>query len=212
MKIIAHRGYWLKPEEKNSDTAFLRSIESGFGIETDIRDRNGELIVCHDTPQPSETYTSFNSFLEMYKRQADQEAVLAINIKSDGLHEMINYALHKHSISHYFCFDMSFPTLFFNYQNSRLKFFTSINEYSRQPMLIESAAGIWLDAYTSIWYDMNLVADFLKKGKSVCIVSPELHSRTHEELWRVIKQSGLYTHAELMLCTDFPAQARDYFK
>jgi glycerophosphoryl diester phosphodiesterase len=49
-RILAHRGYWLEPGEKNSLSAFRRAFEGGFGIETDIRDLDGELVVSHDPP------------------------------------------------------------------------------------------------------------------------------------------------------------------
>ena len=45
MKIISHRGFWKESKEKNSEAAFKRSFENGFGLETDIRDYNGDLVV-----------------------------------------------------------------------------------------------------------------------------------------------------------------------
>ena len=54
MRILAHRGYWKKPEEKNSKTAFLRALEFGFGIETDLRDSGGQVVVSHDMPRGGE--------------------------------------------------------------------------------------------------------------------------------------------------------------
>ena len=211
MRIIAHRGYWLDAAEKNTEAAFLRSIEHGFGIETDIRDRNGELIVCHDVPLPHEAYLSFDEFLHLYSKQADKNAVLGINVKSDGLQHLLQAAIAKHQLSSYFVFDMSFPTLYFNYRNGPLKFFTSINEFNRTPALFDECTGIWADAYTGLWYDMSLLRGFLDKGKQVCIVSPELHGREHMELWHMIKQAGLHLHDGCMLCTDHPGTASSFF-
>mgnify|MGYP006075220631 CR=1 FL=1 len=34
--------------EKNMVVAFQRSLELGFGIETDLRDYNGEIVISHD--------------------------------------------------------------------------------------------------------------------------------------------------------------------
>ena len=48
--ILAHRGFWTEPAEKNSREALERAFREGFGIETDIRDRNGALVVSHDPP------------------------------------------------------------------------------------------------------------------------------------------------------------------
>lgn len=41
MKIISHRGFWHNPSEKNTEMAFCRSFELGFGTETDVRDSLG---------------------------------------------------------------------------------------------------------------------------------------------------------------------------
>ena len=44
MKIIAHRGFWIKDSEKNTVKAFERALENGFGIETDLRDYNQKIV------------------------------------------------------------------------------------------------------------------------------------------------------------------------
>lgn len=48
MEIISHRGYWKCKNEKNTKIAFNRSFNMGYGIETDIRDFRGELVISHD--------------------------------------------------------------------------------------------------------------------------------------------------------------------
>lgn len=35
MKIIAHLGYWIDEDEKNTLSAFSRALDNGFGIEID---------------------------------------------------------------------------------------------------------------------------------------------------------------------------------
>lgn len=39
-----------KKNEQNKLVAFKRAINFGFGIETDIRDFNGKLVISHDLP------------------------------------------------------------------------------------------------------------------------------------------------------------------
>ena len=48
MELLAHRGFWRTPAEKNAEAAFRRAFDAGYGIETDVRDRLGELVVSHD--------------------------------------------------------------------------------------------------------------------------------------------------------------------
>ena len=51
MIILAHRGVWQNPVEKNSAAALRRALENGFGVETDIRDLDGQLVISHDPPR-----------------------------------------------------------------------------------------------------------------------------------------------------------------
>lgn len=210
MNIIAHRGYWKNTGEKNSVAAFERAIENGFGIETDIRDNNGRLVVAHDIPLPGEDFLSFDDFLTMYSKNRDENALLAINIKSDGLSDELKSSLSACSVN-YFAFDMSLPQLYFGYRKSGLHFYSSVNEFMRVPMVREEAKGIWLDAYTHIWYNTSDIREYLQMGKGVCIVSPELHGREYKPLWEMIKGSGLDHHALLSICTDLPMEADNFF-
>ena len=78
----------------------------GFGIETDVRDMGGELVISHDIPHGP--CFSFDAFLGLY-REAQSSAWLALNIKADGLSQLIRDALEAHSVSNYFVFDASVP-------------------------------------------------------------------------------------------------------
>ena len=84
MRIISHRGYWKHEIEKNSLTALLRSLNTGFGLETDIRDYSGELVISHDIPGKS--VLSFDDFLQCSVNLCvEKNLTLGLNIKSDGL-------------------------------------------------------------------------------------------------------------------------------
>ncbi|HEF1316515.1 TPA: hypothetical protein R8R34_001765, partial [Campylobacter jejuni] len=48
MKILSHRGYWKNKQEKNSIAAFDRSFLNLYGLETDLRDVGGGIVVSHD--------------------------------------------------------------------------------------------------------------------------------------------------------------------
>ena len=50
MIVLSHRGYWKTPAEKNTAAAFRRSFDLGFGTETDVRDRGGELVIATTRP------------------------------------------------------------------------------------------------------------------------------------------------------------------
>ncbi|EHZ0305119.1 hypothetical protein K4888_001154 [Campylobacter upsaliensis] len=48
MQILAHRGFWREKKEQNSLASLAKAFEMGFGIETDLRDGGGNLLLSHD--------------------------------------------------------------------------------------------------------------------------------------------------------------------
>ena len=62
--ILSHRGYWKDGVEKNSITSLERSFGLGFGVETDIRDYKGELVISHEIATKS--CLPVKDFLEIY--------------------------------------------------------------------------------------------------------------------------------------------------
>ncbi|MFL5740268.1 MAG: hypothetical protein ACJ75B_08620 [Flavisolibacter sp.] len=210
MHLLAHRGFWKKPEEKNSRLAFEMSAREGYGIETDIRDAGGELVIAHNMPVKGEVLMSFSEFLELYLGKSSSPGYLAINIKADGLQDAVRDELQRFKVKKYFVFDMSVPDTL-GYQKLGLNFFSRVSEYETSPILFEECAGIWLDAFHSEWYQCKQIGEWVSKGKQICIVSPEVHKRPHQKLWEELKTTGLHLLESVLLCTDFPDQARNFF-
>lgn len=207
MIILSHRGCWQRPQEKNSLSAFERSFSLAFGTETDLRDRNGELVISHD-PANKDALDA-NLFFLAYAKY-DKDLMLALNIKSDGLQKLLLDVLSRHQIKNYFVFDMSVPDMI-SYINSGLKVFTRQSEYELNPSLYENVQGVWMDCFHDEWFDENTIAAHIKSGKKVCIVSPELHKRTYGAFWAKLKQMSVAGSSDLMLCTDHPEEAERYF-
>ncbi len=203
MRILSHRGYWKEPDERNSNAAFIRSLELGFGLETDVRDCAGRIVVSHDMPTGRES--SLEQLLRMFQKK---NLPLALNIKADGLAVSLRRALQACEIDDWFCFDMSVPDMR-SYLDAELPVFARMSEVEREPPWIDEVTGIWWDSFSGSGYDIDRIARFLQDGKRVCIVSPELHNRPYQPLWRAIE--SLCDRAELMLCTDYPEQARKFF-
>ena len=210
MEIVAHRGFWLTEAEKNTAEAFVRSTQGGYGIETDVRDFGGELLIAHNMPARDEALMSFEDFMQLYFDRAERPGYLAINIKSDGLQEALQPVLKKYEQAKYFVFDMSVPDTL-GYRKLGINFFSRVSEYEEKPVLLQACDGIWLDAFHGEWYSMDDIRAWLQQNKKVCIVSPELHKRDHKPLWEKIKRGGLHLDEGLLLCTDFPDKALKYF-
>ena len=80
--VIAHRGWWTTPAEQNTPDAFRRAFDAGIGVELDVRDREGRLVVSHDPPEYGLPSLLFGRVLEIL---GDRPNVLAVNVKSCGL-------------------------------------------------------------------------------------------------------------------------------
>lgn len=206
IKIIAHRGMWFQPSEKNTFPAFERALQNGFGIETDFRDCNGELVISHDPAGPNAIKAK--DFFDLCNRYPNSDPH-AINIKSDGLQSLLAPYLNSWSPQQYFVFDMSVPDSL-GYLRLSMNTFTRVSEYETFQDFGGKASGIWLDCFHDQWYGASQINQFLSLGNAVAIVSPELHGRDHLPLWGMMK--SLYTpDMPIMLCTDLPLEAKKYF-
>ncbi len=202
MKIISHRGHWIQKSEQNTIEALNDALALGWGIETDVRDRLGELVISHDPP--SKDSPDIKGLFAMLGDLPGQ--FLALNIKSDSLAAGIKQELAKHPRFQWAAFDMSIPDMR-SYLRLGLPVLTRQSEIEPDPVFCDEAAGVWLDAFTSEWYPDSLVAGYLERGKIVCMVSPELHGREHRRFWDRISRWPFLDSPELHLCTDFPKEA-----
>lgn len=208
MEIISHRGYWENGDEKNSIFAFERSFSSGFGTETDIRDYEGKLVISHDIADANAI--SLEQFFAVYK-SFDKNLPLALNIKSDGLQLKLKDAIKKYEIENYFVFDMSVPDTLLYLQHD-FCVFTRQSEYEAKPTFYDRSVGVWLDEFHSHWIEKSVLIEHIKNQKKICIVSPDLHKRDYQSEWNdyrsIEKTTGCFN---MMLCTDFPEKAREFF-
>jgi len=206
--ILSHRGYWKRDEEKNTPSAFSRSFGLGFGTELDVRDYCGKLVISHDISDSNSM--DFKSLLGMYCG-FDKGLFLAINIKADGLQKPLFDLLSEYQIENYFVFDMSVPDAL-GYLDSGMKAFTRESEIETVPSFYEQADGVWMDEFKTSWITPQRIQYHVDNGKKVCIVSPELHQMDHLARWKDYKAvSRNLDKGELILCTDFPEEARRYF-
>jgi glycerophosphoryl diester phosphodiesterase len=207
MKIISHRGFWINCDEKNSSSAFDRSFSFGFGVETDVRDANRQLVISHDMPEGGEL--SLEVLLKKAVSANGQgQLTLALNIKSDGLAGSLGKLLSKFQELDCFAFDMSIPDMR-GYFKSGVPVFTRLSEHETTPVWLERSNGVWLDAFDSDWYTLEHIEGLRHLNKRVCIVSSELHGRSHLALWQSLKP--LARDFNIILCTDFPTEAKRFF-
>lgn len=143
-----------------------------YGIEVDIREKNGSLICCHDPFQNGELFKDFITHFE--------HKFLIANIKEEGIEKKVINLLHDCKISNYFLLDVSFPFLYklSNERTSKIALRVSdLETLNLRTLKILGIEWIWLDAFK------KFPSGELEKIKSlsdaeqikVCLVSPELH-------------------------------------
>jgi hypothetical protein len=205
MTILSHRGYWREFSEKNQKIAFERSFDLGFGTETDIRDIAGRIVISHDMPKGDEI-----AFEDVLQIMNGRNLPLALNIKADGLADAVLELLTKYSHTNYFAFDMSIPDMVFQLER-KMRVFTGLSDILPTPVLLYKSAGVWLDCFNSDWYGPGTIDNLITGGKSVCAVSADLHKREAGVQWGIIKDCKSINSENLLLCTDYPEKAQDFF-
>jgi hypothetical protein len=207
MNIISHRGFWKSKLDQNSINALAFSFESGFGVETDIRDYNGNLVISHDLP--NEKALSLEILFKHYN-EVGCTLPLALNVKSDGLQIELMKLLNLYNINNYFVFDMSIPD-FRSYASFGFNTYFRLSEYESDLSFYSQSKGIWLDSFDNIWYDRDLIVGHINSNKQICIVSDELHRRNHINHWNFLLNEGIHLLDNITLCTDFPELAKHFF-
>ena len=207
MEILCHRGCWKNKNEQNTWASFKKALELNFGIETDVRDKGNKLVISHDPPSGESIL--FEDFIKLFSQYRSASQSLAINIKSDGLAQEIKKLIKHYKIYNYFTFDMSIPEMI-KYKKSSLNYFSTLSEYEKEITMSSNSKGIWLDAFESEWYNQAYIDKLIKTVNKICIVSAELHNRDNKEQWEQLRKYS--QNAKIMLCTDQPGKAKEYFK
>jgi glycerophosphoryl diester phosphodiesterase len=209
VEILAHRGWWQKPAQKNTLPALERALAAGLGVETDVRDCSGELVVSHDPPFYG--VLLFRKLLEA-RAKCERPGVLALNIKADGLQEMVLEVLREFAVEKFFLFDMPVPDML-AWLKAGVPAFTRHSEYEKPPVLYDRAAGVWLDAFETDWFTRDVIEKHLAAEKKVAVISPEIHGRDPAAVWKMLRGAAGKSTADapLFLCTDRVAEARRYF-
>lgn len=206
ISIIAHRGLWKNKYQQNTIKSLVNAMSNGFGIEFDVRDAFGEIVISHDYAKSSKKIEFFKNLILKYKK-LNLKSTLAINIKSDGLSGKIKKILKVNKVSNYFVFDMSFPEKIM-YKKKGLNFFNRMSEFERNSKFDLYSKGLWIDCFKRIWYNKEIIKKI--KYNNLCFVSPELHRRkNYKRLWYFLKK--LKIKKNLSVCTDYPIKARKFF-
>ena len=204
-QIVCHRGMWRTQNQQNTVEACIKAVESGFGVEIDLRLVEGELVMIHDHGQVDESRKFENLLINLKKQRMNEP--LFLDMKEMGMGEKIQNLLRKYEYDNYFLFNQATPD-FITQSQIGLKVFTRVSEYEQLNDNIKSLAhGVCLDLFK----ETSSLSDYLSMVslKDVLLISPELHKRPHDSFWEILKK--LEYPSRIFLCTDHPEEARKFF-
>jgi hypothetical protein len=164
-------------------------------------------VISHDPPQGDEP-----ELADVLRNlpTTSRRLPFAVNVKADGLAGRIAAILADYDVEDAFCFDMSVPDAL-DYLERGMSCFTRISEFESEPALLSRSAGVWVDCFTTDSSNPADIQRFLALDKRVCLVSPELHGRDPFSAWAAWREWPEPLRESLMICTDRPTEAVEFF-
>ena len=163
----------------NSISKLLKtSVE--FGVETDLRSENKKIYLHHD---PFKKGESFEKWIKYYKHK-----ILILNVKEEGLENMVIKILKKNKIKNFFFHDQTFSTLLKNMFKTRVSIrFSEYEDLKRKNYLFKKIRWLWLDNFNQIELSKKFYNYLKNKKVKICMVSPELVKKKRQnEIKKII--------------------------
>ena len=194
IEIISHRG--ICDSNESSLMGIQNCINSGFGVELDLRIYNNFLYVSHNF---SEDGTSFNQVCEILKKSSITKA---FHIKEHNALNDIIQTLKKFNLINFFIFSTEKTELIIPPE------ITAASYINKLPNKINSQI-LWCDETVEKWFSKKIITDLQNSGKLIFAHSLELiqdcnMSEIKEEWSRLIE---LDVNA---ICTNFPKECKSY--
>ena len=161
MEIIKHRVNSIE---------LLKSTNTDFGVEVDIRSIDGGCYIHHDPFNPG---VRFEEWLEHYKH-----GTLILNVKEEGLEQHLLDLMEKFSLENFFFLDQSIPFIVKWAKQGELRCAVRISEYEPVALALNFSSMVkwaWVDHFTRFPLTAESAHLITGQGVHLCIVSPELH-------------------------------------
>jgi hypothetical protein len=164
----------------------LLSTSIKYGIEIDVRNHGGDLLVIHD-PFSTDAI-EFSEWLLAYNHK-----FLIVNVKEEGLEPKILSLMSQNKITNFFILDESIPYIRKYALKGISNFALRVSEFES----IETALAlnfhlkkygkcvdwIWMDTFTGIPMPLESIKKLQNSGFKICQVSPELHHIDEPKSW-----------------------------
>lgn len=173
----------------------LSKIDPCHGVEIDLRDNQGKLILSHD---PFSEGALLDDFLKHYRH-----GTLILNIKSERIEHKVLEHLRHYGIEDYFFLDSSFPMIHLLSREGESRIALRFSEFEGMDT-IRTMAGkvewVWVDCFTKLPLTTEQYIEMKAMGYKLCLVSPELQGRDSDiEAYRAeVERLGIVFDA---ICT-----------
>lgn len=153
----------------------LLDISGNYGIEFDVRDSQGRMIITHD---PFTDGIDLDVFLKYVGNRP-----CIVNIKSAGIEPYVLEELNKAGITDFFFLDCSFPMIIklsnMGCKNIAVRF----SEYEGIDTIFAlegRVQWVWVDSFFTLTMTKEIAEKLHESGFKLCLVSPELQGRALE--------------------------------
>lgn len=167
MKFYAHR---------INNSAEIKDLDPNWGIELDLRDYDGEVIVQHDP------FKSGELFKEYIKKVENRDLIL--NIKCERIEYHILHILNEANYTgNYFFLDSTFPMIYTLSNQGESNIALRFSEYEGIDIL-EQMQGkvkwVWVDVFKKLPLTKEICHKIKLMGYNICLVSPELQGHDND--------------------------------
>ena len=181
--LIANGGLHNSSYQRNSLEALELALVKGYGINTEIRLFEDELVIQNETfdkPLP------LSLLLTIWEKTTDLE--LALKVKMDGLAPMLNEVFSQYTLRNDFFFYGMNTTEELIYENNLLPLAYRLSDREPITRFVSLPSRIWLDSFTPL----ELLAMLPEKDrdsvlKQTYLLSSEIYKKDPTTLWEVIK-------------------------
>ena len=167
-----------------------------YGIEFDVRDSNGRLIVTHDPFTDGEQ-------LEDFLKNISVKRFLIVNVKCEGIELNILELLKKYKFENFFFLDCSFPAIVKLSKMGENRIALRFSEFENLANVIDNkdkATWVWVDCFSYFPLTKKIEEVLHAHNINICIVSPELQGQPEKiEVYKnYIKENNISVDA---ICT-----------
>jgi len=163
MILITHRINTLKE---------LKKIPPKYGVEIDVREYRGRLILQHEPFVAGEK-------LEVFLKKFNHKFII-FNVKSERIEFKILHYVKKYKLKKYFFLDSSFPMIknLINLKEKNIACRVSDEEDIKTALnLKQKVIWIWFETQFPFKKSYPILKKLKKNKFKVCIVSPDLHKK-----------------------------------